>query len=150
MTLGSLMDGYNHFTRFCYLHLQDLRSNSEMTKWKKFLLLKTYSSPCNGPWSQGGGVEVQLYSIVTWALDGVSSQHHALAALNPSRALVPIGGGWGHQVGFSEEKIPCLHQGSKPWLSLKYVHWGCSILCFVDRASLYNLVNKAKFVHKFS
>ena len=150
MTLWSLIDGYNHFTRICCLHLQDLSSNLEMTKLKKLLLLKTYSSPCNGPWSQGGGVEVQLYSIITWALDGVGSQHHALAALNPSTALVPIGGGWEHWVGFGEEKIPCPHQGSKPWLSLKYVHWGCSILCFVDHTSLYNLVNQANLVYNFS
>jgi len=26
----------------------------------------------------------------------------------------------------------------------------CIILCFVDRASLYNLVNKANLVHSFS
>ena len=42
----------------------------------------------------------------------------------------------------------------------KYLHLGChwtlhilelcNILCFVDRASLYNLVNKANSVHNFS
>ena len=150
MTLWSLMDGYNHFTRICCLHLQDLSSNSEITKLKKLLLLKTYSSPRNRPWSHGGGVEVQLHSILTWALDGVGVQRHAPATLTLSRALVPIGGGWGHWMGFGEEKIPCPHQGSKPWLSLKYVHWVSSILCLVDRVSLYNLVNKANLVHNFS
>jgi len=27
--------------------------------------------------------------------------------------------------------------------------WECKILCFVDRASLYNLVNKANLVHNY-
>ena len=30
-----------------------------------------------------GTVEVQIHSLITWALDGVSSQLHALAALLP-------------------------------------------------------------------
>ena len=63
-----------------------------------------------------------------WALDGATGQHHALAALSPSWDLVPIGEGWGHWMGFSEEKTACPHQGLKPWLSLKYIHSGCSSL----------------------
>jgi len=35
-------------------------------------------------------------------------------------------------------------------LEVSIIDISCRIICFVDRASLYNLVNKANFVHSFS
>jgi hypothetical protein len=39
---------------------------------------------------EGRGVEVQLYSFLTSALEGVGGQHHAPAALPPGKTRYPL------------------------------------------------------------
>jgi hypothetical protein len=53
-------------------------------------MIKRKSNPVTGPVVVQSGVEVQLYSSKTSALEGVKGQQHALAALYPGKNPVPI------------------------------------------------------------
>jgi len=54
---------------------------------------------------------------LTLALDGVAGQRHDLAALPPVKTPYPLyrspGGPRVDLDGYGEEKIPCLHRGSR-------------------------------------
>jgi hypothetical protein len=85
----------------------------------------------------------------------VGGQRHVWAALPLEKTRYPMYRGWlGPTASMDGGGKSRLHRDSipnRPALSfLKYIEYITVILCSVDRASLYNVVNKAKLVHNFS
>jgi hypothetical protein len=95
--------------RIC--HSGEVTNDSGIIRCKK-----RYSNPVTGPVWPRGWVELQLYSSMTKALEGVSGQQHAPAILYPrERPGTHCTGGWvGPRVGLNRCRKSRPHLDSIP------------------------------------